>query len=208
MNALVDELISVLENCEANDNEISDCLYDFADNHSHDIVIGSGETRYAVVFKHDNFVLKIPRYNYRNCSEDYCQAEIRAYESAKKFHVERILLPIELYYTTTTGIAIYKQSKYSFSTCEGEYSLGYNVYLSRRNVPICKPIIHKIINECRDGSRISSRWMARVLQLYGKKFCRSFEEWTMENGINDLHNSNTGWLNNKPIILDYAGYRG
>ena len=108
MNVLVDELISVLENCKANDNEISDCLYAFADNHSHDIVINSGETRYAVVFKHDNFVLKIPRYKYRNCNEDYCQAEIRAYESAKKFHVERILLPIELYYTTTTGIAIYK----------------------------------------------------------------------------------------------------
>ena len=206
MNALIDELISVLENCCADDEEISHCLDDFADNHCRHIVISSGETRYAVIFKRDNFVLKIPRYGY--CKEDYCQAEIRAYESAKKFRVERILLPIELYHTTSTGIAIYKQPKYSFSTSDGEYNYGYDTYLSRRNTPRHKPIVNKVTSECCDGGRISRHWMARVLQLYGKKFCRSFEAWTMENHVNDLHNRNTGWLNNKPIILDYAGYRG
>ena len=208
MNALVDELISVLEDCEADDDEIGNRLYEFADNHRRDIIISFGETRYAVVFKRDNFVLKMPRYGYENCKEDYCQAEIRAYESAKKFRVERILLPIELYHTTTTGIAIYKQPKYSFSTGDGEYNRCYDSYLNRRNTPYHKPIIRKVTNECYDGCRISRQWMARVLQLYGKKFCRSFEAWTMENNVNDLHNSNTGWLDNKPIILDYAGYRG
>lgn len=206
MDALIDELISVLENCEATDDEINDCLDEFANNHRRDVAIASGETRYAVIFKRDNFVLKIPRYDY--CKEDYCQAEIRAYESAKKFRVERILLPIELYHTTTIGIAIYKQPKYSFSTSDGEYNRCYNTYLNNRNTPYHKPIIHKVTNECYDGCRISRHWMARVLQLYGKKFCRSFEAWTMENNINDLHNNNTGWLDNKPIILDYAGYRG
>ena len=208
MNALVDELISVLENCDANDDEISDCLDEFANSHRRDITISSGETRYAVIFKRDNFVLKIPRYEYENCKEDYCQVEIRAYESAKKFRVERILLPIELYYTTSTGIAIYKQPKYSFSTSEGEYNRGYNTYLNNRNTPRHRPIVRKVTSECYEGHRISAQWMARVLQLYGKKFCRSFEAWTVENNVNDLHNSNTGWLNNKPIILDYAGYRG
>ena len=83
MNALIDELISALENCDADSYEIGDCLDEFADNHRRDVAISSGETRYAVVFKHDNFVLKIPRYGY--CKEDYCQAEIRAYESAKAY---------------------------------------------------------------------------------------------------------------------------
>ena len=206
MNALIDELISTLENCDADSYEIGDCLDEFADNHRRDVAISSGETRYAVVFKHDNFVLKIPRYGY--CKEDYCQAEIRAYESAKAYRVERILLPIELYHTTSTGIAVYKQPKYSFSTSDGDYNCNYDVYLNRRNIPAHRPIVRKITDECRDGDRISRRWMARVLQLYGKKFCRSFEAWTMENNVNDLHNSNTGWLDNKPIILDYAGYRG
>ena len=206
MNALIDELISVLENCEAYDGEISDCLDEFADNHSRHIIISSGETRYAVIFKHENFVLKIPRYGY--CKEDYCQAEIRAYESAKEFRVERILLPIELYHTTTTGIAIYKQPKYSFSTSDGTYNRNYDTYLSHRNTPNHKLIVRRVTRECYDGRRISEQWMARVLQLYGKKFCRSFEAWTHENSVNDLHNSNTGWLNNKPIILDYAGFRG
>jgi len=206
MNALINELISALENCDADSDNIGDCLDEFENTHRREIAIGSGETRYAVIFKHENFVLKIPRYGY--CKEDYCQAEMRAYESAKKFRVERILLPIELYHTTSTGIAIYKQPKYSFSTSDGEYNRCYDTYLNHRNIPHHKLIVNKVTNECYDGRRISKRWMARVLQLYGKKFCRSFEAWTVENQVNDLHNSNTGWLDNKPIILDYAGYRG
>lgn len=190
MNALIDELIFALENCDTDGSEIGDCLDEFESAHRREINITSGETRYAVIFKRADFVLKIPRYGY--CKEDYCQAEIRAYESAKKFHVERILLPIELYYTTSTGIAIYKQPKYSFSTSEGEYNHSYSTYLNHRNIPYHKSIIHKITNECYDGRRISGHWMARVLQLYGKKFCRSFEAWTVENSVNDLHNSNTG----------------
>lgn len=206
MNALVDELIFALENCDADCGSIGDCLDEFENTHRREIAIGSGETRYAVIFKHENFVLKIPRYGY--CKEDYCQAEICAYESAKKFRVERILLPIELYHTTSTGIAIYKQPKYSFSTSDGAYNRDYDTYLNHRNTPHRQPIVRRVTSQCYDGNRISRQWMARVLQLYGKKFCRSFEAWTIENQVNDLHNSNTGWLDNKPIILDYAGYRG
>ena len=51
-------------------------------------------------------------------------------------------------------------------------------------------------------------WYARVLQLYGKKFLASFEQFSNEVQLNDLHNGNIGWRNGRPIILDYAGYQG
>ena len=205
---MIDKLIAMLENISPDDDELNDCLDDFERLQPNEIHISCGETRYAVIFKHQDFVLKIPRYGYRHCSEDYCQAEIRAYQSAIKYGIERILLPIELYYTTASGIAIYKQPKYSFSTAEGMYRHNYDTYLNKRHIPGYARMINVVSNGCYEGNRISRDWLARVLQLYGKKFCRSFEKWSVENQINDLHNSNTGWLNNKPIILDYAGYRG
>ena len=51
-------------------------------------------------------------------------------------------------------------------------------------------------------------WIARVTQLYGKKFMRSLENWIAEYEINDLHKGNIGMLNGVPVLLDYAGYRG
>lgn len=51
-------------------------------------------------------------------------------------------------------------------------------------------------------------WIARVTQLYGKKFMRSLEDWISQYEINDLHMGNIGMLNGVPVLLDYAGYRG
>lgn len=205
MDSRIDNLLAMLNDCCANDEDIEDCLDQF-ENTVVGCSIASGETRYAIILKGLDFVLKIPRYEY--CKEDYCEVEVNNYEIAKKYRVERVLLPIEHYYTTSSGIAIYKQPKYSFSTSDGDYHRDYRKYLTKRNTPIRANIVRRIQTNCYDGHRIDQRWMARVLQLYGKKFCRSFEAWSQECHVNDLHNSNTGWLNNKPIILDYAGYRG
>lgn len=202
---LVAKLLMALEECPADDDEINGCLDTFENNNA-GVSFTSGETRYAVLFEGLDYVLKIPRYGY--CNEDYCQAEIRAYESAVKYRVEKLLLPVELLHITTSGIAIYKQPRYSFSTSDGSYHKDYDTYLDRKHAPRRAGIIDKVRHNCYDGGRIGHYWIARVIQLYGKKFCRSFEAWTKENHINDLHNSNTGWLNDKPIILDYAGYRG
>lgn len=205
MDSRIDNLLAMLEDCPPEDEEINDCLDQFA-NTVIGVSISSGETRYAVIFKGLDFVLKIPRYGY--CDEDYCEVELHNYEVAKRYRIEKVLLPIEYYYTTSSGIVIYKQPKYSFSTSEGEYNKNYRIYLAKRNTPIKANVVKRIVSNCYDGYRIDNKWMARVLQLYGKKFCRSFEAWSQECHVNDLHNSNTGWLDNKPIILDYGGFRG
>ena len=49
-------------------------------------------------------------------------------------------------------------------------------------------------------------WTARAYQIYGKKFMKKFAELTNTYGINDLHQGNTGYLNNRPVLLDFAGY--
>lgn len=198
-------LIDAFENVSPDDEEIEDVI----NNLPAAFESASGESRYAVWTKNWDFVIKIPRYGY--AEEDYCALEVHNYERAKVYGVERICLPIEKYFETSSGISLYKQTRYSFSTSDAfSREKRYQKYLNKRNSPVALngSMAYRVQRECYEGWRIDERWIGRVLQLYGKKFCRSLEKWTHENKINDLHNSNTGWLNNKPILLDYAGYHG
>ena len=73
-------------------------------------------------------------------------------------------------------------------------------------IPNRSKALQKSINNLYDWT--DREWYARVLQLYGKKFLKSFEKFSQEVRLNDLHDGNIGWRNGKPIILDYAGYCG
>lgn len=199
----IQAVIDALEYCEPTDDEICDALENNPALSDLGLSIASGETRYAVMSPKWDFVLKIPRYEY--ASRDYCEIERQHYESAKTFGVERICLPIEFFYETDSGICIYKQPCYTVSTSDAGWK--YGKYLDKRHTPNPhSKIVQKVKRDCYGGYRIDERWIGRVIQLYGKKFMRSVELWIQANQINDLHNSNTGWLNNKPIIIDYAGY--
>lgn len=196
------KLLDLFADCPADDEEIESRL----NNMPTYFEWANGETRYAIWYKDWDFVLKIPRYNY--CENNYCEIECQHYESAKQYGVDKICLPIELFHTNKYGVQFYKQTRYTFDSVDAFRNRHYGHYLAKRHLPKSDytSLSYKIRRHAYDGHRINEKWMARVLQLYGKKFCRSFEEWTYANEINDLHDGNTGWLNNKPILLDYAGY--
>lgn len=54
--------------------------------------------------------------------------------------------------------------------------------------------------------RISGRWIAAVISLYGKKKALELENFIIEMGINDMHGNNVGWYKKKPVILDFSGF--
>lgn len=195
----VDALLEYLNSLE--DSSIMDAIIEFCDdNDSYDWA--SGVTRIAVWHKDWDFVIKIPR---EDTTTDHCAIEVQHYESAKKYHVERICLPIELFVTLDNGTKLYKQTRYSFDTRTG-YDKDYHHYLNRRSCTGNHAITRKVFISCRWLSRADMKWLERIIQLYGKKFMRSMEAWLDENKINDLHNCNTGWYKNRPILLDYAGF--
>lgn len=55
---------------------------------------------------------------------------------------------------------------------------------------------------------LNCTWANMALVLYGKKKCKALCDFIVEHEINDLHDSNIGYLNDKPIILDFCGYSG
>lgn len=162
-----------------------------------------GASRVAFWYKDWDFVIKIPR---DDEEKDYCEIEVKHYESAKRYGVERICLPIELMRTFDNGIKFYKQTRYTCDTATAIYKKGYSKYLNNRSCTGNHKIVDKVYHDCIWINRADRYWVERVIQLYGKKFTHSMEAWLTENKINDLHDRNTGWLNNRPILLDYAGY--
>lgn len=200
----VEKILEELNNCPVTDEYSQrEFIQSLAKKYS--LKFASGETRFCLYDRKWNFVLKMTRIG--RYKTDFCKKELANYESAKKYGVERICLPIKLLYTCTSGMEVYQQTRYSTDHSDAVYKKSYDKYLERRygDLPRKSTVIPKIRANIPSG--MDKQWLARVLQLYGKKFCKSMELWLNENRINDLHDANIGWLNNKPVILDYAGFR-
>lgn len=169
--------------------------------------LASGATRWCFYSDECDVVVKIPRYKYT--SFDYCEMEIRNYILAVKYGVEKICLPI-IFVGEVNGIKLYTQRKYDASMSNltrnaKQFKTLMNILNSTKN---SKMIFVSAGHLYGSSKNINLVWYSRMLQLYGKKFLRSFELFTREAQVNDLHDSNIGWLEGKPIILDYAGYKG
>ena len=180
-----------------------DELWEFC--HSHDLEMFSGETRYCIVGKDWDFVLKIARFD--NVRDDYNAIEFANYEKACKLGIEKIFLKVWRFGTLDCGLGIYAQVRYSFAHSDIDRNKNKKLRRQTGKVRSCK-VFHKSKEHAYDGYRISNEWYARAYQIYGKQFMRKFERFTRQHCIGDLHNSNVGYLGKMPIILDFAGYHG
>ena len=163
----------------------------------------SGASRLCVIFPKEKKVLKIPK---SGCSIDYCAREIHNFKLAQEYKVEKVLLPIALL-CEVNGCKVYCQPMYTSSMGDMNRKERDKLNEKIKDLPTSK-ITKKVQRGVFDGKwrSLDRYWTARMVQLYGKKFAMSFETWTHTAKVNDLHNSNIGWLDRKPIILDYAGY--
>lgn len=159
-----------------------------------------GATRGCFILPDSDFVVKFDLY----CNGHYCAMENYNYHKAKEYRIEQILLPIRKDTILSNGIAIYVQTKYTYGYRNRSRQITEemrNAYRHMNNKTLNK--IYNVI-ECNT----TREWLSRVIQLYGKKFVRSFEHWQKECDVNDLHTGNIGFLKNRPILLDYAGFQG
>lgn len=159
----------------------------------------NGATRMTLIFPELGKVIKFP-YG----AHDYCALEVKSYESAVEFRVEKLLLPIEKVGVSRGGIPLYIQPMYELAVCEmGNMD---NVRIRRLT---SKTINYENIKRIERGCYYipQREWIVRATQLYGKKFMRAFEEWTRKFKVNDLHGGNVGYLKGyRPVLIDYAGY--
>jgi hypothetical protein len=161
--------------------------------------INSGATRRVFVFPKLGVVIKFPCDDY-----NYCEQEVEYYESAKTYGVEKLLLPIEKVGVTKGGIPLYIQPIYKFTIDEMSWKKQDKV-LQRIQKTRNFALERAVSRSCYYAP--NRDWLARAIQIYGKKFMRSFEAWTNAHHVNDLHSQNVGYIGNfRPVLIDYAGY--
>lgn len=164
--------------------------------------ISYGATRMAFIRNDYDYVLKV---DLPFCSMHYNQLELKAYEDAETYGVQKILLPVRCIHTFDDGRSVIWQPKHQFELrCEPKdhrRSVENKTMWSTK-----RPRADILRREMPQCSRINTTWWARAYQVYGKRFMRLLVDWAEENDVTDLHGANVGYYKNKPCIFDYAGY--
>lgn len=175
------------------------------------VTVASGVSRICFLADDDDTrVIKVPYADgYNDRCIDYCAREIELYAKAQKMGIEKLLLPNSVVCVLDSGLTIYSQPRYSFSDRHAPDDFMEAVENKTANLHR-KKIMQDIFNGLYDNYRYDTYgiWLKRATQLYGKRFMRSFEKWTKDNRVGDIHGKNRGWLHGRPILLDYGGYEG
>lgn len=166
----------------------------------------SGVSKYCYIFPDEDFVVKFPQvYREHNLNENECAQEVELYHSSHNYRVQRVLPETTFLGRNTHGVPFYKQAKLDY-VCSQLPPPKYRKYCAM-TTKINDDLIDRVRkSNTSDNRSIDTLWLKMVWLLYGEKFTRSLIKWINDNRINDLHNSNIGYIKNRPVIMDFCGY--
>lgn len=173
------------------------------------VYMENGCSKYVLYFTDYPFVLKMDSLNPEGNRGGECEREVELYEKAVELGLEKFFPRTKLF-CCLGNVPIIIQEKVDFADC----NIPSEKYHKIERIARCEfhdKLCHKIMNYLRENAdfrvrNISSRWLSACVRLYGKKTVFELEEFIINNRINDLHGNNVGWLNSKPVILDFSGY--
>lgn len=173
-----------------------------------------GASRAVLVPRETNYVIKIP---FVGCFEEdweeedyvfssfegaeddendwnYCLKEIHIYEKAEAANVEKVFLKTT-YEGDINNFPIYSQPKVSTFvedegvTCSNEELDFTRAKVREKNFKVFSPI-----------------WLFHAFNYYGDDYIFRLLSFIKEEEISDLHSGNLGWVGDRPVIVDYAGF--
>ena len=166
-----------------------------------EIEMADGASKYVVIFKNKDYVLKWS-------GDNSVLKEAIIYQRAVKKGIA-FMFPQTILIGEFHGIY---------------YSIQEKIDYSARKIPrkdlskYCKmtktvndDILQKMekgfyIPNCGYNRSLHTTWAKVFISLYGKAMAKKLCAFIQENRINDLHSSNIGFRNYKPILLDFCGY--
>lgn len=166
-----------------------------------------GATKLCIVPKNANFVVKWTTTAYvSDCGYDEAYDEVLIYKKAVKAGLKMFFPKTEVL-CIRNGVIFIIQDKIDFSVLHTPSSKENRYFYKTKTAS--KAIIDKM-DTCfcsiARGRMLDETWARMAIVIYGKKKCKALCRFVVENGINDLHQSNIGYLKDKPIILDFSGY--
>ncbi|MGN0728570.1 hypothetical protein [Treponema sp.] len=168
--------------------------------------VHDGASKLCIVPKHADFVIKWSTTCLTVGDYDEAYDEVLIYQKAIKAGLEMFFPKTEVL-CIVNGVIFVVQEKIDFSVLNTPSSKENKYEYKTRTAS--RVIIDKM-DTCfcsiARGRDLDETWASMAIVVYGKKKCKALCKFVIENGINDLHRSNIGYLKDKPIILDFSGY--
>lgn len=178
----------------------------YRNNEDVTITLSLGATKGTLIFKEFGFVIKIP-YKYADWSGEelqgatdakdhwnYCEQEVVRYNEIKNTDIKDIFLEVQEF-TTIKDYPIYIQELVKTAQIPEEQKC----YIATEED------IEKLKNITTRNIRNIS-WEADVFALYGEETYLNLITKLIEKNISDLRWDNLGYRDEKPVIIDYAGF--
>ena len=178
-----------------NGSKWRELMWNDAGSWADSIVLESGATKAVIIDEDYDYVLKIPFL--MESGQNYCQIELENYVNAKQDN-------LEAYFAETFYL--------------GEYE-GAQCYASKK--ADCDDIEGRVSDEIRESypdmsdedfnSYIGDCWGEEIVEeamknCAGDNWGRLYD-FLYDNGINDLHYGNIGYIDGSLVYIDFSGYR-
>lgn len=171
-----------------------DFIHELYDN---DIYYNSGCTRYVFWDKNDldcDYVYKI---NFRN-EPDYCKKEAENYKKACEYGIEKMFAECA-YVLTYEGRDIYAME---FADVDDDQACSD----LREKMETVSHLSEEEIDDIMYDSDECDVVSELLNYYYDSNTLISFNELCYHNQINDIHDNNVGYINDRLVMIDYAGY--
>lgn len=169
-----------------------------------EVKVADGASKICLIFPGVPFVIK---WSTRDFGE--AMREVYIYQDVVKSHLEKFF-PRTEHFATIGAVDFVLQEKIDCAVN------GCPYYQEQKFERIGKTaslkIVRKIEKEFQKagggswGCSLDARWAKVALVIYGKRTCKTLCDFIVKHNINDLHESNIGYKNGKPIILDFSGF--
>lgn len=185
--------------------QIEDLVNDSPDPIFNNSKVNQGVTKRCISFPQYKVVVKYSKNGYTEA-----EREIQIYQEAKKAGIA-FLFPQTEELVKYNGITfvIQEMVDYSCGDTPIEHEKIYeNISRTVKTVYVKK--MQAQFDKAKKGYHrtLNITWAKCVISLYGKNVAKTLSLFVKEQGINDLHYQNIGYINRKPVILDFSGYDG
>ena len=213
----LDEILEALSYGTFDENDEADfypaVVQPFSEKYKKPFDYATGATKGVLIFEQLGFVIKIPFccnsedyddyyecYNYFTGADtdngwDYCEVEADKYQRAEEEG-------ISMCFAKTEKI--------------GEID-GYPIYMQEL-ASIYKNVNYQSLHTEEDSRQVNSicdsnnfymfniEWLSDAFHFYGEKIFHKLLEFIRTVGINDLHDGNIGYIENRSVLVDYSSF--
>lgn len=167
--------------------------------------VSEGASKICLVFKKFPFVIKWNTYNYGEAVQ-----EVEIYKAAVACGLGYFFPKTELFYERN-GVSFVLQEKVDCSAGDARHKEDYVKVIKRITKTPTSKIYDKMQADFNKAGNCYRRtldedWAKMVISLYGKKVAKALCKFIIAHKINDLHSSNIGYKDFRPILLDFSGY--